>query len=134
MQFLSYIFWPRPPATGYDSPKIQAVLALCFALVIASFLLKKWRKRLKNPVTKKLSRSWSSACVWFGVIGLLLSVSRAEDISYMSMRFWWVVWVACLAFYLYVQIRLFKARHYERIPTVQEEDPREKYLPKRKRK
>jgi amino acid transporter len=134
MQFLSYIFWPRPPATGYDNPKIQAILVVCFALIVASFVLKRWRRKISNPVTKKLSRSWPTACIWFGIIGLVLAISRADDISYMSMRFWWVVWIVCLALYLYIQVRVFKAKHYEKIPTENTEDPRKKYLPKKKRR
>lgn len=134
MSFLSYLFWPRPPVVGYDSVKMQMLLAVCLGLMVASFLIRRWRRQQSNAVTRKLSRSWGAAALWFGVVGLVLAVSRAEDISYVSMRFWWVLWICILAFYLFVQVRIFRARHYEKLPAEQYDDPREKYLPKRKRR
>ncbi len=132
MSFLSYLFWPRPPVIGYDTPKMQTILLLCVGCIVLSFCIKRWRRRQKNPATRKLSRSWATATLWFGIIGLFLAVSRAEDISYVSMRFWWVVWAGVLLLYLSVQIRVFRARHYVQLPTESSEDPREKYLPKKK--
>lgn len=134
MSFLSYVFWPRPPVVGYDNPKLQALIVLCLAMVLASFVLKYWRRKQGNPVTRKLSRSWSSAAAWFGITGLLFAVSRAEDISYVSMRFWWFVWLLCLALYAYAQVRIFRARHYEKLPAERSEDPREQYLPGKKKR
>ena len=119
---------------GYDNPKMQLLLLLCFGLVITSLFIKRWRRKQKNAVTRKLSRSWGRIAMVFGVIGLILAVSRAEDISYISMRFWWVVWLCAFAFYFYVQVRIFRARHYEKLPKEQTEDPRERYLPNRKKR
>ncbi len=133
-QYFSYIFWPRPPQIGYDSPKLIALLSISVAFIVLSFVIRLWRKRVQNPQTKKLSRSWSTATIWFGVIGLILAVSRAEDISYVSMRLWWVVWGVSLALYLLFQVKIFRARHYEVLPQRRSEDAREKYLPKKKAK
>lgn len=132
MNFLSYIFWPRPPATGYDNPKIQVALAVCALLIVASFALRYWRKSVQNAQTKKLSRSWPSAALSFGLVGLVLVVARAEDISYISMRFWWVLWAIFAVLYVVLQVRLFRARHYQTLPSKKVEDPRKKYLPKRR--
>ena len=134
MSFFSYLFWPRPPVVGYDNLKMQIVLLFCLGVVVSSFVIKRWRKKQLNPVTRKLSRSWRVAALWFGLIGLVLAVSRAEDISYLSMRFWWVVWACVLALYLFVQVRTFRVRHYQKLPTEHYDDPREKYLPKRKKR
>lgn len=71
---------------------------------------------------------------WYGLIGLFLVVSRVEEISYVSMRFWWVVWVVSLVGYLFMQFKVFKARHYEVLPSEQSNDPRDKYLPTKKKK
>ena len=134
MQILSYIFWPRPPATGYDNPKIQLALFVCSTLVLATFALRYWRRRLRNSQTRKLSRSWASASMTFGLSGLLFAVARAEDISYVSMRFWWVLWFTLLVVYVVLQVRVFRARHYETLPKTVIEDPRDKYLPGKKGK
>ena len=134
-KFLTYIFYPNPGNATLTSPKALTLIIICGLMVIASFGIKFWRGRLKNPVTKRLSRSWARASFWFGVIGLILAYSRIESISYVSMRLWWIVWLGALIFYLFVQYKLFRARHYEVLPKEKaEEDPREKYLPRKKKK
>lgn len=133
MQILSYLFYPNPGNADYTSPKALVLLVVCGLLVLAALTLRQWRKSSKNPVTKRLSRSWPTAAFWFGFIGLVLVASRAEEISYVSMRFWWVVWLGALLFYLWLQVRLWRARHYEPLPGMKVDDPREKYLPKKKR-
>lgn len=85
-------------------------------------------------MTRKLTRSYSSLLFWFGVSGIFLTVSRVEGISYLSMRLWWVFWVALLLITVFVQVFLFRAKHYAVIPQgSRSEDPLEKYLPKKKR-
>lgn len=132
--FFYYIFWPNPPAPDYTSPKVEMLLAFCAAFIVLSVILRIWRKNLGNPVTKRLSASWPSATLWFGLIGLFMTVCRVEGIGFLGMRFWWVVWTVSLLAYIYAQVRLFRSRHYEIIPQERAMDPREKYLPGKKRK
>ena len=131
---LVYIFYPNPANASWDSPKALALLIVCGALVLGSFWVKHWRKSLENPVTKKLSRSWSRSAFWFGLTGLFLVLARLETISYVSMRLWWFFWGGALILYLGVQLRLYRARHYEVLPTEKDVDPRQQYLPKRKKR
>jgi len=133
-KLLTYIFYPNPGNASFTSPKALTLIIICALMVLMSFGIKYWRSRLSNPITKKLSRSWARASFWFGVIGLILAYSRIESISYVSMRLWWVVWLVALGAYLFIQYKLFRARHYEVLPKEKTEDPREKYLPKRKKK
>jgi len=128
--FLTYLFWPNPGNATYGSPKVTMLFVICVALLVAWFVLRQWRKRLSNPVTKKLSRSWSGAALWFGLVGTFLVISRVEGIMYLSMRFLWAVWFLFLILYLAFQIKQFRARHYEKIDSPSVEDPRDKYLPK----
>lgn len=134
MSFLTYLFWPNPANASYSSPKALVLLIFCALLILGSIAIGQWRKRSRNPITKKLSRSWPSAAFWFGFVGLGLVVARVEQIGYVSMRLWWVVWIGAFAFYLWLQIRLWRARHYEVIPGARTEDPRTQYLPGKKRK
>jgi len=135
MQILSYLFWPNPYAPDYSNPKVVLLLLVCGVLVVGSFALKRWRKNKKNAVTKKLSRSWPSAAFWFGLIGLFLVVSRVEGISYVSMRVWWLVWFVTMGIYVGIQIKMYSMRNYEVLPKEQSaDDPREKYLPKKKKR
>lgn len=134
MELLRYLFWPNPGPTTYENPKVIGLLLLCAVLLVASLLFRVWRRKLQNPVLRKLTRSWPSAALWFGVIGLFLVVSRAEGVSYVSMRFLWIVWGLALVLYVLLQCKLMRLKYYEPIPSQMPDDPREKYLPKKKRK
>jgi glucan phosphoethanolaminetransferase (alkaline phosphatase superfamily) len=131
---LTYLFWPNPGNADYGSPKAIALLALCALMVLGSFALSWWRRNKASPAIRKVSRSWASAMRWFGIIGLLLVISRAEEIQYLSMRFLWAVWLGALLFYLFWQVRMYRNRYYEILPNEPVVDPRSKYLPKRKRR
>lgn len=131
MNFLQFLFYPNPANASYDSPKAMALLAFCALLVLGSYWIKRWRKK-QDPIAKKLSKNWPSISFWLGLIGLFLIVARVETISYVSMRLWWVIWCVYLIFYVVMQVRMFKARHYEILPKEKVEDPREKYLPGKK--
>lgn len=131
---LTYLFWPNPPASTYDHPQIVALLVLCISLLFLSFGMRRWRSLVSNAVTRRLTRSWSSLFLWFGLIGLVLVVARVERIQYISMRFWWIVWGIAAILSLLVQVRQWRSKHYEILPVQHASDPRDKYLPQRKRK
>lgn len=132
--WMSYLFWPNPGNTGYDNPKVIALIVASLLLIVGSFVLSRWRSKLTNASLKKVSRSWPTACVWFGLLALLFTISRVEQIQFLAMRFLWVLWAAAAAFYIVLQVRAVRTRTYEVLPTVTSSDPRSKYLPKRKRR
>ncbi|HCI03624.1 MAG: hypothetical protein QF755_01050 [Candidatus Peribacteraceae bacterium] len=133
-QLVTYLLWPNNPVIPYGSPKLTALIVMSFGLIVVSFTLRMWRKKLDNQITKKLSRSWSGACLWFGIVALVLTVARAEQISYLSMRLWWVVWLIGWVVYVFFQIKMFKLKYYKKLPSETVNDPRKKYLPKRKKR
>ena len=133
MSIVTYLLWPNPEAVPYDNPKVMALLALCAAFIVLSFVVRRWRLRLQNTVTRRLSKSWPGALIWFGAVGLVLAVARVEQISYISMRLWWGVWLLALLFMVFVQWKRWRTMHYEVLPKEKVNDPREKYLPKRKK-
>lgn len=132
--FFIYLFWPNPGNAYYDNPKVIALAVFCALLMAGSYVVQYWRRKQRNPITKKLSKSWSRMMFWMGLFGVFLIVCRAEEISYFAMRFLWVIWVVIAVLYAIIQFRLFRAKHYEVIPTESEEDPRSKYLPQKKRR
>lgn len=132
MQFFSYWFWPNPAGWYYTDTRVQALLGLCAAFVILSFVIGYWRRKVKNPMTKNLSRSWSSAAFWFGIVGAVLVASRVEMIQFMAMRLLWALWLLCLALYVFMQFVQFRRKHYTVLQRTQVVDERDKYLPKSK--
>ncbi len=133
MQLIGYLFWPNPGVSSYGNSLALFLLLVSFALIAASFGIRVWRAKQKNPVTRRLSASWPSAALAFGLVGLLLTVSRVEGIQYVGMRIWWIVLAASAAWYLYFQVRRYQKRHYEVLPSKRVDDPRDPYLPKPKR-
>ena len=133
MNILTYIFYPNPGQTTYGSTSVIVALALCGGLIALSIIIKFWRRGLRNAVTKKLSRAWSAICFWYGIVGLILAVSRVEKIQFVAMRFFWILWAISLLLLAFLQFRLFCARHYEVLPRAKSADPRDRYLPGRHR-
>jgi len=131
---LTFIFWPNPGNAHYTSPKAVVLLIVCIAAVITSFVLPRVRDAWTDQQLKKLSRTWASACGWFGWIGLVLVVARVEEIQYIAMRFLWLLWGIALIAYVFVQVRLWRARYYEILPVTAVPDARADYLPKRKKR
>lgn len=131
--FFSYWFWPNPGNWHYDDARVVAFLLVCFALIVGSFAISYWRNRLTNPVTRTLSRTWSSVMFWFCIVALLLVVSRVEMIQFLAMRAALALWFVLAVLYVVFQIFQFRRRHYTVMDRVQVVDERDKYLPKRKR-
>lgn len=132
--FLRTTFSLNPPAVlHYGSPFVLGLFGLCVALFVASFLVKFWRKKTSQPNVRKLTKSWSMVGFWFGIIGLLLIVSRVERVQVLAMPFLWFVWGLCLLVFIFIQWRLFRSRYYEVLPrsSVKDGDP---YLPGGKRR
>ncbi len=130
---LRTLFYPLPARAAYGSSTLLPLIVLCAALLVAAYAIRVWRSRMGSALFKKLSKSWGTACFWFAVTGFVLIVARGEGIQYVAMRFWWVLWALAAALFVFVQIRLFRARHYEIIPTVKVVDARDEYLPKAKK-
>lgn len=130
--FLSYWFWPNPAGWHYSDQKVAIVFGVCAAFILLSFVIRFWRSKHVNPMTKSLSRSWSSASFWFGLSALILTVSRVETIQFLSMRLLWALWVLAFALSLLFQIIQFRRRHYTVMERIQIVDEREKYLPRKK--
>lgn len=133
MNIVSYLFWPNPGNALYGSPKIFAILLFGVVLVLASVWCFFWRRRLTDSQLKKCSRSWPSASLWFGVAGIVLVISRVEQIQFMAMRALVFVWLGALVAYILLQIKLFRLRYFKVIPQQKVDGQREKYLPRRKK-
>jgi hypothetical protein len=134
MDLLRYLFWPNPGSASYTQTSIVVLLILTIGMIAGSFALSFWRKRQSNPVTRKLSAGWSRAAFWFGLFGLVMVVSRVENIQFIAMRALWLVWAAFLLLYVALQLKKWRMKHYEVLPSMVVSDPRDRYLPKKKKK
>jgi hypothetical protein len=114
--FLRHFLSLNPTSVAhYSSPEILVMFALAAACFVAWFLLRRWHKK-QQSLTRKLSASWSIVSFWFGVVALLLIISRVERVQVMAAPFLWLFWAVGLLAYVFVQWRLFRAKHYEVLP------------------
>lgn len=133
MGFVSYLFWPNPGGVSYLDPHPLIALFVCGTFLLSSLALRVLRARSRSGSFRRLTQSWSRAALWFGIVGLLLVVARVEEIQYLAMRFWWVVFGGSFGLYGALQCRRARLLWYEVIPSATSQDVREKYLPHRKR-
>ncbi len=131
-QFFVYWVWPNPAGWQYQDPKVISLIAFGFALVVLSFIIRVWRRKLSNPQTRKLSASWPSASFWFGIVALFLVVCRVELIQFLSMRLLWLFWLLGAVFFCILQVAQFRRRHYTVMARTNVLDERERYLPRKK--
>lgn len=132
MTFFSYWFWPNPGGWDYSDPRVLALAGVCALLIVASFVLRYWRRSIRNPATRTLSRSWSAAALWFGFAGLVLIVCRVESIQFLAMRAAWVLWLLLIVLFVAFQVLQFRRKHYTVMDRVKVIDEREKYLPRKR--
>ncbi len=130
--FFGYWLYPNLGTASYSNPKVMVLLGVSVGLIVVSFLIRFWRKTLKNPVTRRLTSGWPTAAFWFGAVALFLTVSRAEGILFLSMRVNWVLWGLALALYLVLQVLNFRRRHYTVLEKRSGAHPMDKYLPRKK--
>lgn len=133
MSIAEYLFYPNLGTGSYTSTNVSIILGISALFVIASIVSRVWRKKQQNSVMRKLTKSWPSSFLWFGIVGAVLAVSRVEGIQFVSMRVWTLVWAACFLLFALFQTMKFRRRYYEVIPQVKTEDPKDRYLPKKKK-
>lgn len=131
---LRYWFYPNPGQAAYGDTWVLVFLAICGGLIVLSIVLRAWRRNMGNPILRKLSKSWPMTSLWLGIAGAVLLVCRIEQIQFLAMRFLWLVWLVAALLYVVIQARLYRLRFYEVLPAARMEDPREKYLPKQKKR
>jgi len=129
---LSYWFYPNPGSANYGSPKVLILFGVLGVFFLASFALAAWRNRHQNSVTRRLAKSWAAALRWFSIIGIVLIICRVEEIQFFAMRILWAVWGLSIIVFILLQAWFWKRMHYSIIPRSTTEDPREKYLPRKK--
>lgn len=133
MNLLSYLFWPNPGGVMYSDPHPLIALLVCGLFLLSSLMVRRMHARSHSGPFRRLTQGWARAFWWFGVLGLLLVVARAEEIQYVAMRFWWIVLGVSVVAYGAWQCRRARTLWYEVIPSAALPDSREKYLPHRKR-
>jgi len=114
-------------------PHLIAFFSFLFAVAIVLFILTKLFKL--HPFLKRILKKIPGKLEIFALVGFLLVIFRFENIYYLSMRIWYLMWLVFFVWYLiHISKELFvyptKRLAYEKHGEGKERD----YLPKPKRK
>lgn len=119
-----FAFMPAP--LGYQSP---AVWLLCGS-GIGLLLLSAAMRRMTFPQSVRMAtRTWPTMLLVYGFGGLLLGVSEAEGITFLSMRFLPLLWLFLLLLTVTLHALFWKKRAYTVVRQQRVHDPRDTYLP-----
>lgn len=117
---------------SYASLSVLLLLIPGLVLLIASFIVRPLRRNFQASA-KALSKYWPTMLTTFGLLGIVLGVCRAEGIAFLSMPFLGALWGVLAIVILVLQTVAFRRRSYTIIPAAKIEDPRDAYLPKKKK-
>ncbi len=105
-----------------------------FSLFLAAaIVLRIVRNYKQDNLIREVLRRYSNIGIGMGLLGLLWFFFRQQSAPILSWRFWLLVWLVGLAYWLYLVIRY----HVKRLPEIRKEKEQRttfnKYLPQRKK-
>jgi hypothetical protein len=131
---LTLSFWFQPSPPPFLPVTNVVILALCSLFIVAGVVVALMQLRPKtDKLMRQLFRRAASLLIVIGAVGLLLYACSYEEISYFSMRFWWLVLLGALIAWA-VPIVRFATRDIPAIRAqISEKEKYEKWLPKKKK-
>ena len=92
-RFLTLSYWlTRFPNPDFKYTKLS--LAIGLLLILCGVALNIYRKKkVKEPVLKKMLKKYPGKLELFGFILLVLLYFRKVGIPYLAMRIWWLIWL-----------------------------------------
>jgi amino acid transporter len=112
---------------GSLAPIVQRALVVFLVLLLALAVYSKLRKRDKG-VYFRIWKKLDSFGVTNLIIGLFLLFFTYEGVIFLSMRFWFLLWLASMIVFLY-----FVYKEFKKIPEFREKRKQEeefkKYIP-----
>lgn len=110
----SYFFSPVPgPQFKFYIPLIILIIALIAGGIAFSIFYKK--KKKEDLAFKRLFKNTSKRLILFGILFLVLIMSRYQQIPYFSMRILIYISLAALMFFTYKTVKTAKIEYPEKI-------------------
>lgn len=127
-----FYFTPRPDP-NFQFTKITVILIILFFLI--SIVVQIYRKKYtKDPIIKKMLKRYPGKLRLFGILLLLLLISREAGLPFLSMRIWWFALLFYVIFWAIDVLRNFKKNYKKRFGQANLKKNLHKYLPKKKKK
>ena len=139
MSFLTYLFSPEPGKDFlYYYPMLGLAATLIIGSIVASIIYKKRKKH--DYAYKRLFKNLSTRLVTLGLIFIVLTAVRYENIPYFAMRLWIYLSLLLLAYFAYKYIKTARVDYprektnvktnLRKVDTKKEEN---RYLPNKKK-
>jgi hypothetical protein len=133
-RFLLSLITPNPGGWSYDDTIVIALLLGALVLIVGSFIVRRIASRAQSGVMRKSLRTSATAMLWFGIVAIVLTVARVEQIQFLAAQILWVVWGLAVIITIAIQVRMTRSRYAEVLPRAGANSEREKYLPKAHRR
>lgn len=124
------LFDAHPQALAYADPSVAAQLVAAVAMIAAAQVLRRVRF---SAGRRGVTRTWPPSLLVFGVAGAVLAVARAEAIAWLAMPLWSALWAGLAALLAVLQAAVWRRRTYTVVPVAKQTDPRDAYLPGKRR-
>lgn len=127
------IFTLQPGSVSYGHPMAAAILCASLLAFAVGAVVRR-RQHSATGYARQGLKAWGTLLFVFGVIGVMLGVSRAENIVFLAMPFLQILWALLLAVSSVIHLSLLRKRSYTILPSARVVDPRDEYLPKKRRR
>jgi len=125
-------YWFNQPRVTWGT-MFLVWLGFFLAFLVAAVVLRIIRNYKQDGLVKEVLRRYSNIGIGMGLFGLVWFFFRQQAAPLLAWRFWLIVWVVGLVYWLYRVIRY----HVKRLPEIRLEKEQRvkfaKYLPQRKR-
>ena len=128
---LKYYFAAAPNA---DFQYTKATLIVGLGLIVIGLVLGYYRKKkMQDPVTKKVIRKHPGTLRTYGILVLILLLVREAGIPFLSMRFLWLILAGFFIFSILKALFTFRKEYRKRYSRAKKQGLVNKYLPKKKK-
>lgn len=119
-----------PAPLGYSSVMSWGLCVAGAVLLLLSSVV----RRMKFPSSVRgATRTWPALLLAYGVTGILLGVSAAEGVTFFAMPALAALWALLLIVTTVLHALFWKKRSYVIVPQERRPDPRDAYLPGKRR-
>lgn len=128
---LSYYFNTAP---GANFRYWLVMFIFAGVLIVIASLIKTYSQKTEDKILKKMIKTYPAKFFWFGIVAILLTVARLENITFFSMRFFWIVYFGLLIYIIVTNIKTFYREYPRKVKQSLSHKGKNKYLPTQKKK
>lgn len=133
MRLFSFSYWFSHPfgVSGGIYVYVTLTLLLFILAVVTRYY---WKAKGTSLVIKKYLKPFPAVLFWFGVVALLFTFFRYEDVYIFSSRIWVLIILGAFIWWLIPKALAFKKNYKQDLEEAGKAKEANRYKPKRKKK